>query len=398
MNATCAVTENDANKTVIKISGKVDSTNAKQVEESVNSMINDQVEKALVFDFAELDYISSAGLRILLRIQKKRSRRITITDVNPQIADIFDLTGFSEIFNIQKALRKCSIKGCEKLGGGMNGEIVRLDDDTIIKAFDPGIQMDSIKREQQMAHKLFLIGFPTVISYDTVKVDDNRYGNVYEITDAIPLDQYISEYPDRFTELTHKFADLYKNVHSISGSDLGLPRTKDLYLKDIAKSGQWYTDAELEKLQQLVESIPDRDTLVHGNIRQNTILVEGDELIMIDLSGVSIGHPIFDLLSTSSVLVNVAERNPSLTEKETGLPFAKFRRSWDILIDSYFDKYSDEERYRFNQNIKLLSKLKEAVLPVTTKGMPGNVCQSFVQDVKRNLIPQIDDLIDSVEW
>ena len=91
----------DGNEIVIALKGRLDTLTAPQLEEELGTCL-DGVEK-LVFDFGELDYISSAGLRVLLSAQKTMNTRgsMTVKNVSEEISEIFDVTGFSDILTIE---------------------------------------------------------------------------------------------------------------------------------------------------------------------------------------------------------------------------------------------------------------------------------------------------------
>ena len=84
----------------LKLSGRLDTTTSPQLERELNASL-DGIED-LQLDFSELDYISSAGLRVLLSAQKKMNKQgaMSISGVNDTIAEIFEVTGFSDILTI----------------------------------------------------------------------------------------------------------------------------------------------------------------------------------------------------------------------------------------------------------------------------------------------------------
>jgi len=85
----------------IALEGRLDTTTSPQLESELRTSVNGITE--LVFDLASLDYISSAGLRVLLSAQKVMNRQgeMKVTNVKPEIMDIFDVTGFVDILNIE---------------------------------------------------------------------------------------------------------------------------------------------------------------------------------------------------------------------------------------------------------------------------------------------------------
>lgn len=85
----------------IKLIGRLDTTTAPHLEAELKREINDKT--MLVFDFETLEYLSSAGLRVLLSAQKVMNKQgeMLIKNVNQTIMDIFELTGFSDILTIE---------------------------------------------------------------------------------------------------------------------------------------------------------------------------------------------------------------------------------------------------------------------------------------------------------
>ena len=85
----------------IAIVGRLDTTTAPQLETEFKQSI-DGIEK-LVFDFTDLEYLSSAGLRVLLAAQKVMNKQgeMIIKNVNETVNEIFEVTGFSDILTIE---------------------------------------------------------------------------------------------------------------------------------------------------------------------------------------------------------------------------------------------------------------------------------------------------------
>ncbi len=89
--------------TTLKLSlqGRLDTTTAPQLEETLQASLEGITE--LILDFADLKYISSAGLRIILGAQKIMSKQgsMKICHVSPDIMEVFEITGFSDILTIE---------------------------------------------------------------------------------------------------------------------------------------------------------------------------------------------------------------------------------------------------------------------------------------------------------
>ena len=89
----------EGSKLTVAVEGRLDTTTAPQLEEEFKSSL-EGVED-LVLDFSGLDYISSAGLRVLLSAQKQMNKvgKMTLTGVSNEIMEIFEVTGFSDILS-----------------------------------------------------------------------------------------------------------------------------------------------------------------------------------------------------------------------------------------------------------------------------------------------------------
>ena len=85
----------------VALEGRLDTTTAPELESELKASLGGVNE--LVFDFEKLDYISSAGLRVLLSAQKTMTKQgeMKITHVNEMIMEVFEVTGFSDILTIE---------------------------------------------------------------------------------------------------------------------------------------------------------------------------------------------------------------------------------------------------------------------------------------------------------
>lgn len=86
---------------LVKLDGRLDTATAPQLEGKLRTAVQGVTD--LVFDLSELDYISSAGLRVLLSAQKimNRQGKMAVRGANDDVMDIFEVTGFVDILNIE---------------------------------------------------------------------------------------------------------------------------------------------------------------------------------------------------------------------------------------------------------------------------------------------------------
>ena len=96
------ITKNvNGNIATIALEGRLDTTTAPDLEKEIKAVI--ESADALTLDFSKLDYISSAGLRVLLSAHKAMSKKggMKVVNVNELVREVFDVTGFSDILTIE---------------------------------------------------------------------------------------------------------------------------------------------------------------------------------------------------------------------------------------------------------------------------------------------------------
>ncbi len=91
----------EGGKAVVKLSGRLDTTTSPVLENELRDFLQGATE--LVFDLEELEYISSAGLRVLLSVQKQMDSQgsMKLINVREEVNEIFEVTGFSDIMTIE---------------------------------------------------------------------------------------------------------------------------------------------------------------------------------------------------------------------------------------------------------------------------------------------------------
>ena len=183
---------------IIFLKGRIDTNNAPQVDEKIFAALEGESynEENIMIEAEDLEYISSAGLRVLMKLRKTIGKPLTIFNVNRDVYEIFDTTGFTELFNIKKALRSVSIEGCEEIGKGGHGKVYRLDPETIIKVYHDNSPLSLIEKEREYAKNAFVNGVPSAIPYDVVKTEQG-YGLVFEMVGAVNVSRYITEHPEK---------------------------------------------------------------------------------------------------------------------------------------------------------------------------------------------------------
>jgi len=272
---------------------RVDTQNAAEFEESIFKILNSNPSKSLILDLQNLEYISSVGLRVVLKI-KKQFNEVTIVEVGAEVYEIFSMTGFTDIIDIKKALRVVSIEGCKIIGEGFYGKVYRISPDTILKHYFKGNPVDDIERERQNAKNAFVLGVPTAISYDVVRVKEGGYGAIYELIDAKSLKTYLLDLGEQIDAAIKLSAKLLKKLNTTECISTSLPRAVDIAAKWVNDIKPFFTEEENAKIKALVDTIPDVDFLIHGDCHVKNVFIQDNEPILIDMDSMQIGANIFE--------------------------------------------------------------------------------------------------------
>ena len=281
------------------ISGRVDSNNAKQFEDELFAAAEG---KNITLDAGELEYISSAGLRVLLKL-KKSAGDVKVINVSNEIYDIFNVTGFVNILDVKKAIREIDVTDCEIIGKGGNGTVYRIDEDTIVKVYRPSVSLAQIEREREFAKTALINGVPCVIAYDVVKCGDS-YGIVFEMLKSDTLGHAMSREPEKFEEYVEKFVALAKEMHGAKFKEGSLTNIKTVLHGRVPNLAKWCSEDEMKLIDSLIDELPDESSLIHGDFHPGNIMIQDGELVIIDMPEVTMGAKIWDLAGTYRDLIS----------------------------------------------------------------------------------------------
>ena len=314
--------------------GELNSYNADDVEKEIEDITNGKEFKTLDLDFAGLRYVSSAGLRIILKLKQKYDD-VHIKEASLEVYDVLSMTGFVNIMDVSKALKVVDVKGAEVIGEGFFSTVYRLDKDTIVKVFKRTSDEHQIERELKLAKQAFVAGVPTAISFDIVKVGD-KLGVRFEMLDCMSLKNAFVKYPERYNDLLDRYVKLLKKINTTECYDPIIPDVKKFYLQKVKEIKPYLEEKDAQKCLDLIESIPDRMTFVHGDCHFKNIMVQGDDFLLIDMDTLSRGHPIFELAALRAPYVAFEEDDPGNNERFLGVSAAFSMTLYNRIINLYF--------------------------------------------------------------
>lgn len=374
----------------LKISGRLDSTNAAEADKKISEITSSFDGSEFVVDAENLAYISSAGLRVVLRL-KKEFPSLKIVNTNPEVYDVFDMTGFTEMMTVEKAYRVFSVDGCEVIGKGAKGTVYRYNDDTVIKVYKSPDSLPDILNERELARKAFVLGIPTAISYDVVKVGDS-FGSVFELLDAKSYSQLIEKDPENIDKYVKDYAELLKLIHTTEVKATDMPDIKITVNKWLEADKACLSAENYGKLKKLVDNTPDTLNMLHCDYHTNNIMMQNGETLLIDMDTLSHGHPVFELANVYITYVGFGETDKTVVEKFLGIPYETSLLVWKKFIPLYLGT-DDETRIKdVEAKVRLLSYTR-LMRHTLRRGVTDEISKKTVD----LCVAEIDNLLGQVD-
>lgn len=382
----------EGNCLVLFLAGKIDSSNAIETGEQIRAEIDARPGLPWLLDARDLNYISSAGLRILLELKQAAKARIRVRNVSPQIFETLSITGFTQLLDVQKRLRSISVEGCPEIGRGAIGTVYRLDADTIVKVYEIPDCLPMIENEQKRAKQAFIRGIPTAISYDVVKVGD-RYGSVFEMVRAENCNDIIAKDPARTDEIVDLYVSLLKRVHSVEMLPGELPDARGVYAGYLNDVAGYLPEGIADRIRALIADMPEDLHAVHGDVQMKNVMLSEREALLIDMETLSVGNPVFDFAGLWMAYCAFLEDEPDNSRRFLGIDAEACLGVYQKVVSRYFGE--DESLPEKQDRIQVLGAVRFLyVLTVLHLGNPEltELRIRHTRERLEELLPRVDRL------
>lgn len=369
---------------------KIDSKNCFEVEQDIFSQISKAEDFShLYLNADQLEYISSVGLRMLLKLSKQY-KEIHLINVGPVPYEVFDITGFTGFMDIRRRIRSVSVSGCPVIGVGSNSVVYKLDEEKVLKLYNSGTMPELVQKESDAAHNAFILGFPTAIPYEIVKEESTGiHGIVFELVVQGSLSDAIKADYTNFAVYAEKFANLVTTINRIEDENDKFPRITTLYhvfLDELPINAEYK-----KKLHDFLNLIPERNTMIHGDLHPKNIVIYEDEFLTIDMPQISHGHPLFELLSVYHNLIYCPQLDLHIAERFFGCNKEDSKKLWDEVLKHCLGTEDPEKLERMNFLLEKLLPLHCATLLPRHLNQPEELRARVLKHVVEDFIPYIGD-------
>lgn len=380
---------------VVSLDGRLDTESSVKFEADIAEISRNHLHESMVIDAGNLQYVASSGLRTILKLAKTE-KNFSMENVSESVYNVFEMTGFSRIMTIRKALRKIDLDKCERIGFGGNGAVYRVSEDEIVKVNYNPATYAALDMELAKAKEAFLLGIPTAISFDLVDCGEGRRGVVYETIKSRTLGETIQSRPELMEELTERYIEQLNILHAVRTDNPVFGNAKDSYRKQVEDASKFLTEEEGKMLRQILEVLPEGDRLVHCDAHPKNIMIQNDEMLWIDMEGMSVGHPIYDLISISAVLNGM--RTDEVTMSICGMDIPTVLRFKECFIRKYFKTEDAVTIGKYSSMIDVLRLIRAVFAIGFTSKNTAEFRPAIIAKAREVFFPNIGNIIGCVQY
>ena len=275
-------------------------------------------------------YYRSVAEAVELALNKTGAFKEFIGHINSIWPGTFD----SEKARYRK-YREVSADGCPLIGRGSKSEVYRYDDELILKVFNSNNSYADVEREIKLSRKAFILGIPTAISFGIAAVGE-QYGAMYELLDSETVSELIRKNPGRVEDYARIMAELAHEIHGISvTAEDGFPSVKERLRGYVAGGIELEDEALGAACLKLIDTLPDTNTLLHGDFHTGNVFLQKGEPLLIDMGRLSTGHPIAEIADLYYFYNVLGEDDPDVVESYMSFSYETACRFFDCFLKHY---------------------------------------------------------------
>lgn len=192
-------------------------------------------------------------------------------------------------------IKEIDITGLEVVGVGKNAEVFKIDGERILKLYRETVTEEVAYSQYLTSKYAWEFGINTAKVYDYVKCGD-RYGIIFEYVTAQKLAKYMTNSGENSRSVANKLGKMLAQFHSIKVDNEKVPPLKTVYRRKVERFSKFMTPEQIERAVALIDLLPGKPVVLHGDFHKGNIFVRDGEFLVIDLDNMSVGSPMFDFI------------------------------------------------------------------------------------------------------
>ena len=227
-------------------------------------------------------------------------------------------------------------------GEGANGQSFnhKHDSSVMLKLYNKNAPYEITESELCKAEKVYKTGIPTPRPGEFVTDGNGRYGIRFErIVGKKSFARAISDNPEDVESYARSFACMCRQLHETHIDTAEFPSIKDVDIR-LLEQNPYFTEEEKAKVKAFIESVPDCDTAIHGDLQYGNAIMVDDKRYFIDLGDFAYGHPYFDL---GMVLLTTLYEDEGFLKEAFHLTPDVAAKFWHYFVKGYGGDDADEK-------------------------------------------------------
>ena len=248
-------------------------------------------------------------------------------------------------------------------GGGANGESYdhRTDPSVMLKLYFPG-KIQQPLDEMLLARKVYDAGIPTPEPGDYVVTEDGRYGIRFRrILGKKSYARATGDNPENVERYATEFASMCKALHSVHLGGQGFETVPQRYLR-LLEENPFFTLQEKDRIAAFIESVPEEDTAVHGDLQFGNAIFTPESRYFIDLGDFCTGNHLYDV---AMVYLTTCLNEEAFTLESFHMTNYIAREFWRFFAPAYFG--TDRPLASIEEEIGPFAGLKTLIVERDTK-------------------------------
>lgn len=261
----------------------------------MNEEIRKHKPKKIVFDMDGVEKVTSAILRRFLRILNFGFEE-EIINASKSVVEILTITNIDKMIHVVHKRPLISIKNLKEISRGGYGVVYEHSKDEILKVYNGYLPEEQILRGVKNSKVAFQRGLSVAIPYATVDTEEG-IGVLFEKVKGTALADVIHNHPERVEPKIKRLVELSKEMAATEFKPGELTSVRDIYINALHSVRKQLPPAYIDAYKLAIESLPDVNRAVHGDLTCVNVLDDGFDLIMVDMDTFSFCHPIWDAAS-----------------------------------------------------------------------------------------------------
>lgn len=358
----------------IMLPQRISAQNAPAFEKELVAIEQLKTAKEIILDAENLVYISSLGLRVILKLQKKfKDTPLFILNTSAEVYKIFDDTGFTSLFNVKRKLRYVDTSAFKLIAGGMYGSVYLINEEQILKVFH-GIQSENdIQPVISAIRVAFVHGLPTIIPFEIVRTEKG-IGMILELINSEMLSTLIAKNPQNLDKYIEDMIELSKTLANTTFEETTLRSRNEMLKSKLKAAADFFTPEEFLTVEKYIDAVPKRNTALHGDFHAKNLMMSDDTLMLIDMDEFSLGHPLWDVANLNFIYQAMVHIDKEIADdvfdfgkslpyedfyfKIIGCTFAQAEIIWSKFFNGYFLGYSEEDKSKILKLVEFYANLK----------------------------------------